>query len=214
MTVEEYNVIINGIIEENGEKITEGVVFTSANALLATIKNRVQREGKDSSGSLMGNYSTWPIYASRDRFVVKGAFRPKGKPILAKNGKDTNNKRTKVFLLAGKKGKLLPRTLNYNIRKTMYLEDGYRQLREIQGMPVNIKNLTYSGDTMLSYTIGTEEGEVLIGFDSERASMIRSGLEKQNGGDIFRASAPEMEDYEKRVVEKTRERLNETFYGH
>lgn len=155
----------------------EAAVVPAANKLLASIKRRIQLEGKGSNGTLLGTYSRRPGYYGKDRFVKKSAFKAKGKPGSQRNP---------------------------NPRKTMFLENGYGELRSIQGRDSGKVNLTYSGDLMLSYRMLHERGRVILGLDSEKQMRKKEGLEKRYGK-FLQATKDELGTYDKEVRETLRE---------
>ena len=83
--------------------------------------------------------------------------------------------------------------------KTMRLDGGYKQLRAIQGRPVDKMNYNYSGDTMLAYQMQALKDVVLLGLTNERASKIRQGLEAKRGKAFYPTKA-EITEYEKNVA--------------
>jgi hypothetical protein len=164
----------------------EEIYVLNGNQLLANIKNRIQREGKDSSGATMPPYSTKTAYYTRDQFVKKGSFRAKGK---------SGNR---VFL-------------NGNQHKSMYLENGYKEFREVQGRQTGKRDYTLSGDLMLSYVLGTSQNAILLGFNQDKQSKKRKGLDKQNGGNVFSATSSEMDDFNKGVIQDELQVINQVF---
>lgn len=164
----------------------EEIYVRNGNALLANIKNRIQREGRDSTGSKMPAYSTKPGYFSKSSFVKKGSFKGKGK--------------------SGER-----KFLNGNDHKTMYLANGYKEFREVQGRQTQVRDLTLSGDLMLSYTLGTADKAILIGFNQDKQSKKRKGLEKRNGGNIFPATQSEIDDFNKSVINNELQLINQVF---
>lgn len=186
MDIKQYTERLANMVNEAATEAREGIYIRNGNMLLANIKNRIQREGKDSIGAKMSDYSNKPAYYKRDSFVKKGAFKGVGK-----NG--------------GKKFK------NGNSHKSMYLNNGYKEFREIQGRQTQIKDLTLSGDLMLSYVLGTAENAILLGFNQTLQSKKRKGLEKQNGGQIFKATDAEIGDFNENVVKQQNEIINKAF---
>lgn len=83
--------------------------------------------------------------------------------------------------------------------KTMRLDGGYKQLRAIQGRPVDKMNYNYTGDTMLAYQMEVLKDAVLLGLTNERASKIRQGLEAKRGKAFYPTKA-EITEYEKNVA--------------
>jgi hypothetical protein len=171
---------------EADKSIREEAYIRGGNEFLANIKNRIQREGKDSSGAKMPEYSTKPAYYPKDAFVKKSSFKGKGKDSVGKfkNGSD---------------------------RKSMYMANGYKQLRETQGMPTNIRTINYAGDLMLSYVIGTEESAIVLGFNQDKQSKKRKGLEERNGGKIFSGTDNEFQVFNNKIIQNEREIVQRIF---
>lgn len=100
---------------------------------------RIFEEGKKSDGSLIGQYSTDPMYANPDYQPRKGAIKTSGggklqglTPTIGKTGKS-------VFASTG-----LP-------HKTTYLPGGYKELRQRQGRKVDHVNIRYTNDLFLDW---------------------------------------------------------------
>lgn len=161
----------------------ESVFVPAANELLANVKNRVVRDGKNSDNAQIGNYSTTAIYVEPSQFINKGAFKPQGKNTVGARGK----KRT-----------VKP---NGQQRKTMYLPNGYKELRDIQGRESDKVNLFYRGDLMLSYVQQNEPTYILQGLDKESESKKLEGLQKRFGEGLLKPSQEELAEYQKNVIE-------------
>lgn len=175
MDLVEYQARLSRLAQEAKEASAQLVIVPAANKLLATIKNRIAVEGKDSSGGSIGQYSTKAAYFTKEQFVKKSAFRGQGK--------------------AGKKKGVT--------NKSMYIPDGYKGLRDIQGRPTDKMNYDYSGDTLAAYQMEANNKEVLLGLINQRAADIRKHLE-QKRGKAFTATSEEIADYDKEVAEEFR----------
>lgn len=79
MTIEEYQEKLRELAGVKSEELAQEIVVPEGNELLATIKNRIQVDGKGSDGSDIGQYSKKPAYYSRDQFDKKGSFKNIGK---------------------------------------------------------------------------------------------------------------------------------------
>lgn len=99
---------------------TAKLIFPAAQEVQRLLVKRLFNEGEGAQGKL-GTYSTEAGYFSKNQFKNKGAFRAKGK-----SGK------TKFE--------------NGEPHKSMYLEDGYKELKQVQGYESSFVNLTYSSD--------------------------------------------------------------------
>lgn len=109
-----------------------------------------------------------------------------------------------AFKPVGKKGK--------QTKKTMYLQHGYKQLRDIQGRPTDRINLTYSTDLMADYKMAQENKRILLGFTDALQVRKRKGLEKRFGT-IFSATEREMSEYKKGVEEELKQLTIRTING-
>lgn len=187
ITLEQYQNKLSQLAKEGSEKAIESIVVPAANELLANIKNRIIKDGQKSDGSKIGNYSVKPIYVEREAFIQKSKFKPKGK-----TGKTTFD--------------------NGRPHKSMYLQQGYKELRSIQGRPVDKINEFYSGSTMASYQMEVQSNQVLLGITNEKSAKIRAGQEKRFGK-IFSATRQEIEDYNKEVVKGNKDLVSRIFNG-
>lgn len=79
-------------------------------------------------------------------------------------------------------------------RKTMFIPDGYKGLRQIQGKPTQFINENYTGSTLATYQQTNGNGVILQGFTTEKSSLIRKGQEAKRGK-IFSPSADELKLY-------------------
>lgn len=179
-----YRAKLQQVIDQTKEKAIERIIVPPANKMLATIKNRIQVDGRASDNQPIGHYSTKPMYAGKEQFDKTSSFKPQGKA-----GKP-------------KKGARVP--------KTMYLPDGYLGLRKVQGKPVDKMNLTYRGDLIASYQQQLTNNAVLQGLISEREALKRKGLEGRFGS-IMKPTNNEIAQYKKEVAEGERERIIKAF---
>lgn len=194
MDLEQYRDKLNSLDQAMTNEL-KGVVVVAAGTMLAKIKNRITRQGKDSYDSLIGHYSTKPMYATRGMFDKVSAFKPGGK----------TSKKTDTYRVSNRKKERVSVSKSFRPTRSMFLPDGYKQLRSIQGKPVDKVNLLYRGDLIPNgYQLEAREQHVVLGFVSERFKIIREGLEKKFGGSpIFQATSQEMEDYNREVTEET-----------
>lgn len=95
-------------------------------------------------------------------------------------------------------------------KKTMKLEQGYKQLRQIQGKPTTDINETYTGSTLAAFQNQITEDAVLQGFTTELSSKIRKGQEAKRGN-IFNPTDTELTDYKKNVINNTKEITEQIF---
>lgn len=194
MTLDQYTANLENLLRSGTERAVQSILLPAGNALLGHIKQRIQNEGKNSYGSAIGQYSTTPIYATRDQFDKSSAFKPTGKD---------GTKKTAVTQISKRKTKKVAIKSDFTERKSMYLPEGYKQLRSIQGKQTAFVDLTYRNDLLLDYKSEATENAVLLGFTQKLQSLKRQGQEKRFGGKIFAATTNELSDYNKEVAEET-----------
>ena len=183
--------IVNLVIAPNGIK------------LLLSVINRIQKQGKATSGGEIGAYSTKPAYFGQAAFVNSSAFRPQGKQERNKPVKELGQtKLTKVKIGGKNQAVRNVKGFNAELRKTMYLPHGYKELRQIQGLETQHVNETYSGQTMAAYRAEIEGQAMLIGFTTDRASKIRRGQEKHFKQPIFSPTMTEIQVYKDAVTNR------------
>lgn len=180
MTLEEYNQHLERISEQAYERAIMGAMFSSAGRLLGTIQNRIIQRGEATDGSKLKAYSTTSGYYTKEQFVKESAFKPQGK-------REVGN------------------FINGKVRKSMFLQNGYKELRDIQGRPTDRTNLFYSGDTMRAYVIGRKENSIQLGFNNDMASKIRKGHEERYDKKIYSGSVSEINEYKEGVTDTYKE---------
>lgn len=206
-----YREKLKAVIDRTKDKAIERIIVPPANKMLATIRNRIQVDGKNSNGQKIGSYSTEPMYASAGQFDKRSAFKPGKKAhIEASTSIRINAKTLKV-----KRGKTIQNVVKQKM-KTMYLVQGYKELRDIQGKPTDKVNLTYRGDLMASYQQQLTNNAVLQGLTSEFEALKREGLEKgtkykKGYGDILKPMASEIAQYKKDVAEGEKQEIIKAF---
>lgn len=185
-----------------GGDLTKLAVEGPALEMLAMIKNRVRNEGRGTNGQDLRRYSTKPIYVTPDKFV-KGGFRAQGKNNFA--GNTIGDRLVPTARLKSNGIKKNPvaysrYTLvkpNLQQRKSMYLADGYMQLRDIQGLRTDITNMSYSGQMLKDYKTERDGDTVVLGMTTKRSSDIylgqTYGTSKMRGrGEFLQASPDEI----------------------
>lgn len=215
MTPEEYTERIFTMSEEYAQRAIDSIYIPAANGLLATIKNRIVNEGENSAGGKNGSYSTKPAYFTQEQFVKKSVFKGIGQRGF-KGERIVSEKKYRVEKTTLKSGKVVQRLVDekkFKVEKktpkSMYIEDGYKGLRDIQGRRTDVMNLSYSGATLLAYQMQARDVEILLGMTNKNASDIRRGQEKKRGK-IFYAQQKEIDAYNKEIFEET-EKLTKSF---
>jgi len=194
MTISDYAKMLEQLkADAETQNLSESVMLPAANRLLGTIKNRIVRDGLNSNNQKIGDYSTTPIYVSKEQFVKKGSFKPLGK------GGFKGERIVERKLKSG----AIKRSIKKTKPQTMYLENGYKQLREIQGMDISKINLKYSGDLIINnYKIATKgKTTILLGITTEEDAKKREGLEARFGA-ILSGTKEELKVYEDEVFKR------------
>ena len=171
--------LLNEMQQKLINELSSVALVHGANVLVSEMKQRIFAQGLTSDGvPITLSYSTTPVYVSKDVFVRKSSYMPKG----VKN-----------------KGNFK----NGNERKTMYLEHGYKELREIQGRQTNHVDLRYSGSLEKSIEVLREdERNVLVAITDGLESTKRKGLEEHYGVTIFKPAQKELKLYEDTISDE------------
>ena len=146
---------LNEIAKTLDEQVPDVALVQSFNELQAEYLQRVFVDGVQSDGSKIGSYSARPNYFGSKAFIQQSKFKP-----IGKNGETKFKTVTKP-------------------RKSMYLKNGYKELRDIQGRPVNTINLDYTGSLKRAYRVFKFGDSVLFGQnDSEEHKKIEGLTER------------------------------------
>ncbi len=98
-------------------------------------------------------------------------------------------------------------------KKTMKLEYGYKELREIQGLETDKVNLDYSGDLKKSLRVERSEKGVVIGVTEKHNLEKVQKLEKKYQTKIFAFTQKEIQDHHNNVVKKLKKAQRDYFHG-
>ena len=113
----------------------EEALAEAAKATHIRVATRIFSEGKAADDSKIGNYSTKPLLVSKKAFVNKSAFKQSTRP---KKGGGTR----KMYVKFPNAKKVTP---------VMFLQSGYRQLKQIQNLQSWYVDLVYSGRTRKAF---------------------------------------------------------------
>jgi len=156
------------------------------------IRERIFQENLDVFGQSLGQYSTKSAYFTREQFVNKGAFRAQGKGEHLVGQKRKTYKKTDSYT-----GKSISQAYKSDLtdRTSMYLQNGYKELRAIQGKEIGIVDLTYSGILKLSGTnVEISDGSYKIKLSNELSIDKARGFEKKRRKRVFYASKQEQDN--------------------
>ena len=159
-------------------------VLGELNKLNGRIKRRVFLEGKNSSGSGIGTYSTKPYYASLNATRKRYGGRVKASGLKAR-GKNSAAQKFK----------------NGKPRKSRYLQDGYKEFRQQVGRGKNGGkiNLDLTGQLRDSIITGTANKRLVIGVKDARNTKLRKVLELKYG-QVFQPTNTEKNAFEDNVT--------------
>lgn len=170
--------------EEYLQKLRERIKAVTDTSLLAPVITNLQQAmdmrifetGLNSKAQKLGAYSTKPMYVTQKQMVNTPAFRAAGKVNTESMFK---NKRA---------------------RRSMYLPQGYKQLRQVQGLPADKVNLTYSGSLRKSFNQKPgADGWLLVTGEQDKKKQL--ALAAKYGPGIFKPTAAEHETAVKQVTQ-------------
>jgi hypothetical protein len=213
MTVKEYAERLSELYGVVGD-ITDYTILPAGAEMLREIKRRVTKSGTGTDGNAIGNYSTKPIYVEKEMFIKKGAFKAQGKngnigDRLIPTARTKTNSTTKNPVRYTEYTIAKP---NYKPRKTMYLPNGYKELREIQSLQVSYIDLKYSGRMVRDYQLQKQAQTVLLGITTRRSADIYVGLTVRFG-EFYQPSQSEIDTYKKRVSFSLNRLVRDTIQG-
>lgn len=222
MTPEEYSAQLEALNETlvRGD-IIDNTILPAGQDFLLAIKKRI-KSGRDSNDKSIGEYSRKAAYFSKSQFI-KGGFAARGKRFTASNVTLGDNLVPSRLLKSGKtpKKEKLYKTYtavkdNNKERTSMYLPEGYKELRDIQGLQTAVVDEYYRGDLINGYLCERDGNVVLVGFIASQ-ELKRVGQENHFKTNIFSATNAEIEAYKVEattsIVRLTRTYLTSSFAG-
>jgi hypothetical protein len=133
------------------DKMPDIIATQSMVELQGEWEDRIALYGKNTNGDNIGTYSTKPAYFSESEFIRKDKFKPQGKDGF-KGQRITYDKKKGTAKISKK---VKP--------KSMFLQGGYNQFRDIQGRETPNVNLKFSGSMLGAYRVYKIGNEVLFG---------------------------------------------------
>lgn len=205
MTIQEYEKKLQDLYGLQGS-IAELVIAPVATSLLKGIKARILK-GEKSNGGAIGQYSTKPIYAEKEAFAKPSAFKPIGKnkgigdrlvPTYLLNQSRKLVRGSQFLAILGKNNKKKYARYSqvkndYTERKTMYIEEGYKGLRDIQSLQTGHIDLKYRGHLLADYQQQVTTQAVIQGFTSWKESEKRNRIEGRFG-EVFAPTPNERQE--------------------
>ena len=185
MTTEQYIAIIDSKLNELSKP---DLIIGAATETHLMQMSRIFDTGEKASGRI-GAYATAPMYADAKQFSKPGAFLPSGKPLQR-----VYTKKTKAPANIGQ-------FKNGKPRKSMYLQNGYRQLKSVQGLESGFVNLSYTADLrndITQHLVSTTVG-FACGVTSAMNAQKLAGLKDKYGNDLFELNRTEKEFFKTAV---------------
>lgn len=199
ITIDELPAALQGIADKIKEEMRSRILFAAGLAMEAEMKDRIFGQGKDSEGNSIGNYSVKSAWFSREQFVRQGAFKPNSK----------SGGEVKVFNVKTKRKKIVNVTKDFRETQSMWLKNGYKEFRDIQGRQTAFVDNKLSGDLEKSIqTVKINEDTVYIAITDKIGSDKRKGNEKHFGKSIYSASKTDKEVFIKAVNDEVQHLRN------
>lgn len=160
------------------------LILPVAAAVHARQVERIFGRGEKANGRI-GNYSTKPEYEVKTVFKNAGGFVGVGKT-------------GKTIFKSGKP------------HQSMFLQQGYKQLKQLQGMESSFVNLTYSADLKKDFaaSLSTSNGAVVSGVSTSENAGKMQNLKAKYGDDLFALTDDERTYFKTEVTRL----LNEHFF--
>lgn len=173
-------------------------------SMIGVVKTRIHEEGKASDGSLIGNYSTKPIYVSLStspkKFVARGKKSAETVKVSKSNVLTRKESSEKVGALK-----------NGRIRRSGYFEGGYNQFKtEIGRNQLGTVNLSLSGQLNSQLTVMPTSRGYGFGWPDKEKLIRARALEKKYGKKIWALTADEKEQVKEITINHFRNALSQT----
>jgi len=185
----------------------ERVTLIGAVAMEAALKRRIFQDGQASRGTLIGTkYSSNEGYFTRDYFTARqSAFVPTAKETLVKEttrvGKNSGISIRSVKVSKKDTSKINP--------KTMYVRDGYKGVRELQGRQTQKVDLKLSGSLEQNITNVRSGNKTLLVIKSQTEVKKSEDLEAIYKKPIFAPSYNEQKAAEDAMSKEVAKILTE-----
>lgn len=88
---------------------------------------------------------------------------------------------------------------------------GWRKIRESKGRQVAYKDLFFNGDLQRNITVGTNKGDFVLGFASDKFRKIMEGQEQQTSKDIINLTKEEVDKVSKLLGKEFSQCLEQSF---
>jgi len=201
--------------QEFQKKLADKLSSLNANAILfevvgiahADMSDRLFDSGVMGNGSKIGRYSQKEAYYSRKQFKNTAAFKPVGKKTYLQGIKQ---QKEEVYNVSTRKKTKVVVKKPFNQRETMYLPNGYKELRVLQGYESAFVNLTYSADLRRDFDthLTVDKDSVVVKLTRGINQLKAEGLTKKYGATLFRHTKQEVDFIKEEVTKQIKEKLS------
>ena len=191
------------LIDKQLEEITKAnFTYLIVSDIHAMQVKRVFTEGIGGNDMKIGTYSTKPMLASKEQFTKKAAFKQSYIDLASGAVVDTKSEGDVPFFLTFKNRNTGVR--NKKATAIMFLGEGYKEFKKIQGKESNFVNLRNTEDLKLDFTGSLIlDGNVYkTGTKRERNSEKVKWLVEQYGKETFGITKKEIEIYKQRIKKR------------
>ena len=188
---------LSGIFDAIQEQYAAEITLRGAVQLNLSLHKRIFTDGKDTDGApIAAGYSTDPIYATKEQ--IGGRFKAIGKSTEVE----------KVFTVSKsgiQKQKVIKKKRGdtKKDRKTMYLSDGYKELRQLRGRRVDQVNLFLSGSLSASIKEYQQDLKAVVAIaSSNEIEKVTGHEEERYKKDIFKPSKEDVKESNRAMSEE------------
>jgi|GEM_PF-5687542 len=189
MTLEELAPKLQEIRDKLVNEARERVMIAAATAMKAEMQDRIFNRGEDVNGGKIGNYSQKAAYFTKEQFVRKSAFKAQGQNGF-KGERVVYDKKAKTAKVVKKPP------------QSMFLKEGYKEFRDIQGRKTDTKNYKLTGSLEKSIQVVKKDKEILIAITDADESKKRHWLEKQDNKEVFKGSKSDLKVFRQAVSDE------------
>ena len=185
----------------------ERVTLVGAVAIEAALKRRIFQDGKNSTGTLISSrYSSNEGWFSRSYFTARqSAFVPVSKKSIVKE----TTRVGKNSVISIRTTKISKKDTRTKVNKTMYVRDGYKGVRELQGRQTQKVDLKLSGSLEQNITNVRSGDKTLLVIKSQTEIKKSEDLEALYKKPIFAPSYTEQKACEDAMSKEVAKILTE-----
>jgi hypothetical protein len=183
------------------------IIYPVATKVRDDMQQRIFEEGINGAGRKIGTYSRKAAYFSKKQFKKTGAFRPQGKREYIKG---SQRKTVDAYDIKSKKKVKVSVSRGNTQRTSMYLPNGYKELKAIQGYKYEFVNFAYSNQLRNQFgtRLAVNKNRVILQLDDYNANKT-SWLEDKYGKESFKHTEAEKDFFAVEVTKKLIQQLGD-----